>query len=606
MDFSLYLLYERLLNFLSCLNMRFVIYFFINFIIFEASLAEDFISMSKDFIRLSEEKQEAKYKKMESKLISIDPDSSLQCFMILENGIKNKNSLQYVGTLRNIAAIYSKYLDTGKFDYYFHKAVQIAEKNDFAEEMANLYVIKAEDLKSKFILDSALFFALQSENIYKKTNNQNKEYVAVYHLMGDIYYNLDLMDDAEQSYKIVEKYGKITDFWYQWRSIVIYTNLGNIYTIKSRYDLAFDYYRKAEKQIEENKKLNSSYSTNIQLAHLLYRVAFLYNKQKDYSKAKLYINQSIENLEKEESLKDYYPSIYSLAGLIELNLGDIDKSEFLLTKAIKLMETYKRGAIFETYLTLSNLYEKKNDFERANFYLKMHSKTYQDFKHNTNSSLILKQKVFADIAEITNRLDKERTKVLSLIVIAVLLGTLLILTYYFKQKLNKAYKALVNRTLETIDKNDSEKNQSERIIDFVEHELQSTPPEHVQKVDTNNSELSQELLLLAERIHTKLTTEDHIFNPDFSINDLSRLVNSNRDYVSKAINRRFNVQFQIFINDLRVLAAIKLMNEYKSESYKMEYFMEKVGFSNRATFSNSFKRYAGMTPSSFYKALSEQ
>ncbi len=116
-------------------------------------------------------------------------------------------------------------------------------------------------------------------------------------------------------------------------------------------------------------------------------------------------------------------------------------------------------------------------------------------------------------------------------------------------------------------------------------------------------ELSQELRYLAIKIQNTLLDNPIIFSNEYNINDLSFLLNSNRDYISKAINGYYKVSFQIFLNELRVIAAINLMKNNISNNLTMDYFMEKVGFSNRATFSASFKRFTGMTPAVFYKTL---
>lgn len=111
--------------------------------------------------------------------------------------------------------------------------------------------------------------------------------------------------------------------------------------------------------------------------------------------------------------------------------------------------------------------------------------------------------------------------------------------------------------------------------------------------------------------HTEKLLEDilkvmedgtYVFNPDFSLNQLAKLVNSNTKYVSWVINDTYNKNFRTFINEYRIREASKrLLNTEKYGSLTIQAIAEDVGFKSVTNFVVSFKRNVGITPSLYQK-----
>ena len=110
---------------------------------------------------------------------------------------------------------------------------------------------------------------------------------------------------------------------------------------------------------------------------------------------------------------------------------------------------------------------------------------------------------------------------------------------------------------------------------------------------------------LLEKIQAVLDNADEILDPSFSIDRLSRLVNSNYHYVSQVINNNFGKNFSMLLGELRVRHAC-MMHADKGQYSNMtiEAIAAECGFKSRSNFISVFKKVTGLTPSN-YKRMSK-
>ena len=111
---------------------------------------------------------------------------------------------------------------------------------------------------------------------------------------------------------------------------------------------------------------------------------------------------------------------------------------------------------------------------------------------------------------------------------------------------------------------------------------------------------------LLEKIQTVLDNADEILNPSFSIDRLSRLVNSNYHYVSQVINKNFGKNFNMLLGELRVRhACMMLVDNERYGNMTIETIASECGFKSRSNFVSVFKKVTGLTPSN-YKRMSRE
>ena len=122
----------------------------------------------------------------------------------------------------------------------------------------------------------------------------------------------------------------------------------------------------------------------------------------------------------------------------------------------------------------------------------------------------------------------------------------------------------------------------------------------------NEKNLSTDILseretenVLFPKIIELLETKELYKNPDFNLNLLSKELNTNRSYVSKAINIGVNKTFVELINDYRVAESKRLLCNKETKQLTIEAIGKEAGFNSKSTFFRVFKTITGVTPSFF-------
>lgn len=111
---------------------------------------------------------------------------------------------------------------------------------------------------------------------------------------------------------------------------------------------------------------------------------------------------------------------------------------------------------------------------------------------------------------------------------------------------------------------------------------------------------------LMKAIDTVLSDSAVYCNPDFSIAELARLVDSNTKYVSQAINECTGMNFRTYINSLRIkIARFRLTNSSEYSNQTIQAVSESVGFKSTSNFVIAFKKVMGVTPSAYQKLASD-
>lgn len=98
---------------------------------------------------------------------------------------------------------------------------------------------------------------------------------------------------------------------------------------------------------------------------------------------------------------------------------------------------------------------------------------------------------------------------------------------------------------------------------------------------------------LEQQITDKLKKEKIFKNSALTIDILAQLLDSNKSYVSEAINRGQFGSYYAMINHYRVEHAIMLLK--KNPNQKIESVSKASGFSSTSVFSQVFKRHTGMS-----------
>lgn len=151
--------------------------------------------------------------------------------------------------------------------------------------------------------------------------------------------------------------------------------------------------------------------------------------------------------------------------------------------------------------------------------------------------------------------------------------------------------------------------------DEVEQQLTDAnlPEEKSETDNTNTTETKEEgegrqianhLSILAEKIVGVMNDENEVTQQDFSLEKLTRLTNSNRNYVSQVINTLYKKNFNSVVSEVRIKIACRhLTTPGPYRNMTVEALAETVGFKSRSNFVVVFKKITGLSPSDYRRSV---
>ena len=164
-----------------------------------------------------------------------------------------------------------------------------------------------------------------------------------------------------------------------------------------------------------------------------------------------------------------------------------------------------------------------------------------------------------------------------LVAFTVLVSGLLVLLFRQFRKRNAAYHALVVKT------------QQWAHFPVLEEEQ---PPTAATPPDTVDIDLFKRLNTLME--------EEHLYrNRNITLEQMAKMLDIHRNYLSQAINRCAGTNFNIFINEFRVKEAVRIISGINPQNSSIETTAFDVGFNDRQTFYRAFKKFTGLSPAQF-------
>ena len=104
---------------------------------------------------------------------------------------------------------------------------------------------------------------------------------------------------------------------------------------------------------------------------------------------------------------------------------------------------------------------------------------------------------------------------------------------------------------------------------------------------------------LRERLLRYFESEKPYLKSDLTVNEVALYLYSNKTYISRVINDSFNLNFNQFVNRFRIEEAKRLYKE--NTSLSINKLCTSSGFGSIATFTISFRLFAGLSPAEWCK-----
>lgn len=355
---------------------------------------------------------------------------------------------------------------------------------------------------------------------------------------------------------------------------------------------------KAEKGIALLKKQESSSdkaikkSKSLELNYII-TLGQLYLAQRDFAQAEKHFQKAIDLV---NQLKDdnVYTKIEALHGLAKVHYLKKEHQkatsfdEEALGYAKRLNNLLWQVKIIQqqnvSYLALGDMTNYKLTNSRF-FEFQTETEGQEQEAINTAYNLI------SD--EYSEKYNQDKSNYLKIIYIVSGLFLIVILVFmFFWQKIVQRKKGL------------------DVIINYIEitrsnllSSFSITDKKHEPRKNVILKETEEQILNKLKRFENS----KRFINKDISLAVLAGQLDSNTKYLSEIINTHYNVNFNTYINKLRINYIIeKLKTDPNFINYKISYLAENCGFSSHSSFATVFKSITGISPVQFIELLNQE
>lgn len=311
----------------------------------------------------------------------------------------------------------------------------------------------------------------------------------------------------------------------------------------------------------------------------------------EFDKAQTYFDSTLLDLNKANN-KYNYAEIYTLSGLatVYFHKKDHKKAISALLKALNsakmLGNLYLEEAIDNQLIINYIAMNDKENYKLYNTSFLRTSKKIEDIEQesiNTAYNLISKE-----YENYYGSKKQNYTTRLYILLAFFVLGVIFTAVFWFKFQ--------------------SKKKRLREIINYLEITRNNLISRYTEKKDVSKKifipqETEQLLLSKLKRFESS----KRYTNNDMSLAVLAGQFETNTKYLSEVINKHYNVNFNTYINKLRIGFIVeKLKSDSNFMNYKISYLAETCGFSSHSSFATVFKSITGISPITFIELLKDE
>ncbi|MES2811280.1 MAG: tetratricopeptide repeat protein [Bacteroidota bacterium] len=358
-------------------------------------------------------------------------------------------------------------------------------------------------------------------------------------------------------------------------------------------------YKEASKIIQnQNKNFEKAVQNNPEL-NLKYTIiqGRICSGLGDFNKAQTYFDKALSSLNNSNK-KFKYAEIYTLSGLatVYFHKQDHKKAIDALLKALHLAKTlenvYLNAAINRqlsiNYLALNDKVNYK--LYNTNF-LKLNPEVEKKEDETVNNAYNLISQEYADYFDL-----KRNGYLLKFYGLLLFFVLVVIACFAFWNKFQMKKKRLT----EIISYLEITRN------NFIISLAEKSDVKEIRDASKKTyipQETEQALLNKLKRFESSTK----FVNNDMSLAVLAGQFETNTKYLSEIINKHYNVNFNTYINKLRINFIVnKLKSDPNFMNYKISYLAEACGFSSHSSFATIFKSVTGIAPITFIEFLKNE
>lgn len=442
--------------------------------------------------------------------------------------------------------------------------------------LAKCYIIKGD-------YSSALNFLYDQKNFKGLLTPYEDFCVELYKVF--IYRSLDLDLQAQNKLKEIEEaYNVLPDLEYKRVvQLAIAIQKAKQFCKKKEFDKGISILL----QCKINEKLNDQYDDTI---NLWYSTALgdLYIHKKEYNKASTYFQLA---LQKTATYKRHngYIKILAQLGLSKIysNAKDYQKTNLLLVNALKSADALQNVQLKKQLLNrLSANYFNIGDLNNYQLTSSNFIEIDKEIESADQEALNTAYNLISQELLDKNEDQKQSYYNFIYVQIGLFLFVLLVLVVLIIRINQKKYRLIeIIKYLEITRRN---------FLSVLE----------VPKLEVKKIAIPKETEQLLLNKLKKFETSTKFTNKDLSLAVLAGQFDTNTKYLSEIINSNYNINFNTYINRLRINYIIqKLKSDPNYKSYKISYLAENSGFSSHSSFATVFKSITGISPVTFIELL---
>ncbi|MCF8265690.1 MAG: AraC family transcriptional regulator [Ignavibacteriales bacterium] len=459
----------------------------------------------------------------------------------------------------------------------------VAKKNDLTGIMAAALITKSNYYRKMEKYDSAMVAILEANNIYQKMPGVDGV-VTTKQAIGDLYFAAGLYNEAKEVFEEINVLKGEIGQWENWRKRVIRNNLALIDMKNEDYDSAK---RKFLISLKEVNKGTQQIVDSIAAVYIYCKLAEISLIIKDYRSAGFYFNISINNALKFRQ-NEFAANLFLTKGLVCYENGKPDSALYYS----KIGESYLDKGFSSLslnskyYELLSKIYEKLNKPINAIAYKEKLISTKDSILKAQNKWEYLQILAKNNYEKLKMQLSFESNFNRILIYSIVSLTLVLIVIFILHVRLRRANLKLVDKTLE------AEKSRIIKKKDIISKEKNSATTVEDEKLKD-----------LINRMEELMQNEKIFLQTEITILKVAEQLNTNRSYLSNAINHILMTNFNGYVNKLRMQEIIVLMESGFFDNYTIDGISNYCGFKSRTAFIKVFTAYTGVSPSFFLKNI---
>jgi len=390
--------------------------------------------------------------------------------------------------------------------------------------------------------------------------------------------SIKYINEASNNLKLIEK----NNLYYLLYSKILLEKI-NLFINVKKYNNALELINKEAFFIEKNLKKHQELQKLLLLSK-----AKIYLGLTNYSKSSFYLEE-LNKILNSEKIKDKNTELYYLIEIANLKFQEKKHKEAItfLEKALQYSKEINNiQHINKCYKNLSINYLAINDginYKKNNSNLINNNFLLENLEQeaiNTAHNLIINQ--YDENFEYKK--EKYYLKIFVFLSILSIILISLILVWY--KHFSRKKRLIENISFLEIIKD----NEIENVI----------PNKELNKKKIIPIETEKNILLKLK----KFENSNKFTNKDISIAVLAGQFDTNTKYLSEIINKHYHVNYNTYINTLRINYIIqKLKTDHNFTNYKISYLAEYCGFISHSSFATVFKSVTGITPITFIDLL---